>query len=96
MKNPPQHLRTLLWEYDIDTMDRDHPIVSERVLAFGDRWDIAYIWLERLTQFFITEKPMLDKKSHHFWEIMSWTKVDNPAPSLYEQINTPTSRRNFR
>lgn len=43
MKNPPPHLKTLLWEYDIDAMKVDHPIVSERVLAFGDRADIAYV-----------------------------------------------------
>ncbi len=95
MKNPPQHLRTLLWEYDIDDMDPHHPIVSERVLAFGDRVDIAYVWLEQLTRFFVTEHPTLDKKSHNFWEVISWVQVDHNTPSLYEQINTPTSRRNF-
>lgn len=43
MKNPPKHLKEILWEYDIDTIDPDHPIVSERVLSLGDRADIAYI-----------------------------------------------------
>jgi hypothetical protein len=96
MKNAPLHMKTLLWEYDIWEIDIDHPIVSERVLNLWDREDIRYMGLERLERNLVEKKVSLDKKSQNFWNIVfSHDKNETPS-SLYEQINNPTSRRNFR
>jgi hypothetical protein len=94
MKNPPDHLRKILWEYDISTLKKNDPIVLERILSYGNMEDIRYIGLSRLGTYFDTKKPILDPKSQNFWSVIFQTSRTSP-PSLHDMINHPTSRRSF-
>lgn len=96
MKNVPQHLKKLLWEYDIETLDKWSDIVMERTLSFGNMEDIKYVWLSLLKEFFKEKFPILDPKSHNFWAILFETEKSTLPPSSYDLINHPTSRRRFR
>ncbi len=96
MKNPPEHLEKLLWEYDISQLEKESPIVLERTLLFGNKEDIKYIGLASLKQYFEHKKPLLDRKSYNFWSVLFDIKTTLPPPSLYDQINHPTPLRSFK
>lgn len=95
MKNPPKHLKKLLWEYDIDALTKESPIVLERTLSFGDREDVRYVGLHNLKRYFEQKKPVIDAKSHNFWSVVFDIKNSSLPPSLYEQINHPTPLRSL-
>lgn len=62
MKHPPEHLKKLLWEYDIKKLHKDDNIVIERILSFGSFEDIRYIWLSSLIKYFKENKPTSTQK----------------------------------
>jgi hypothetical protein len=51
--------------------------------------------LERLERNLVEKNVSLDKKSQNFWNIVFSHDKNETPPSLYEQINNPTSRRDF-
>lgn len=95
MKNVPNHLKKILWEYDIPALEKTSPVVLERVLSFWDSWDISYVGLTNLKKYFLEKKPLLDPKSNNFWSII----FDIPSPqsfSQYDILNKPVFYRDFR
>ncbi len=95
MKNPPNHLTKILWEYDIEELKKTSPIVLERVLTLWNNTDIDYVGLSKLRDYFIEKKPLLDPKSNNFWSLIFDTP-SSQSPSSYDLINTPVFYRNFR
>lgn len=96
MKNTPKHLTKLLWEYDIEKLEKEDPIVLERTLSFGNMEDIRYIGISNLREYFQKEKPLLDPKSYNFWSVISDTPRSSSPPTSYDLIHHPISLRSFR
>jgi hypothetical protein len=95
------HLQSLLWEYDLNALHFDDPIVIERILKFGALEDYRqlqqHIGKQALIDFFIQHRASFDHKTANFWEVLfNLPHLPSSYHTLYEQMNKPLFLRGIR
>ena len=92
--------KKILWEYDLEKLNLDSDIVTERVLNFWDvditdYW-IKTLWKEKAKKLFIKNAEKLNKKSYNYWCIVFGVEKNlKNKKSIYEQFNKPIFSRSF-
>lgn len=90
----------IFWDNDIDKLDYTNNLFIERILNFWEIKDYKElkkkIWEQKIKDYISKNYQNLDKKSLNFWSKILNLNIKNNNPTMYEQLNTPIFRRNFR
>jgi cell fate (sporulation/competence/biofilm development) regulator YmcA (YheA/YmcA/DUF963 family) len=96
----PSHLKSILREYNIDTLHFQDDIVIQRILQFGEIQDYKQlekqIGKQAIIDCFLQQRQHFDKKTINFWEkIFHLPHLPSNATSIYEKMHHPTFRRSI-